>query len=55
MLQFAHGNIFLCEDSFCNVVSMKTILRELASGLKINFHKSMLAEINVEGILLCVM
>ena len=42
ILQFADDTIFLCEDSFNNVVTLKVILRgfELASGLKINFHKS---------------
>ena len=45
LLQFADDNLFFCEDSFTNVVTLKAILRgfELASGLKINFHKSKLA------------
>jgi len=49
ILQFADDTLFLCEDSFSNVVTLKAILRgfELASGLKINFHKSKLAGINV--------
>jgi len=39
----------MCEDSFSNVFTLKAILRcyELASKLKINFHKSMMAGINV--------
>jgi len=51
ILQFADDTIFLCEDSFNNVVTLKAILRgfELASGLKINFHKSMFAGINVQS------
>ena len=49
ILQFADDTLFLCEDSFDNVVTMKAILRgfKLASGLKINFHKSKLGGINV--------
>ena len=51
ILQFADDTIFLCEDSFNNVVTLKAILRgfELASGLKINFHKSKLVGINVQS------
>jgi len=50
MLQFADNALFMCEDSFSNVFTIKTILRcfELVSGLKINFHKSKLASINVD-------
>ena len=50
ILQFADDTIFLCEDSFNNVVTLKAIIKgfELASGLKINFHKSKLAGINVQ-------
>ena len=50
MLQFADDTLFLCEDSFLNVFTIKTILRcfELVSGLKINFHKSKLVGINVD-------
>ncbi|XP_068479065.1 uncharacterized protein [Phaseolus vulgaris] len=50
VLQLADDTLFLCEDSFRNVITMKAILRgyELASGLKINFHKSKVAGINVE-------
>jgi len=49
LLQFADDTLFFCEDSFTNVVTLKAILRgfELASGLKINFHKSKLAGLNV--------
>jgi len=51
LLQFADDTLFFCEDSRSNVFIMKTILRgfELASGLKINFHKSKLAGINVQN------
>jgi len=49
ILQFADDTVFLCEDSYPNVVTLKAILRgfEVASGLKINFYKSKLAGINV--------
>ena len=49
-LQFADDTLFFCEESWSNVVIMKSILRgfELASGLKINFHKSRLAGVNVQ-------
>ena len=49
ILQFADDTLFLCEESHRNVVTMKAILRgfELASGLKINFHKSKIAGVNV--------
>ena len=48
-LQFAYDTLFLCEESHSNVVTIKAILRrfELASGLKINFHKSIIAGVNV--------
>jgi len=50
-LQFADDTLFFCEESWSNVITMKAILRgfELASGLKINFHKSKLAGINVQS------
>ena len=50
MLQFADDTLFLCEDSFLNVFTIKTILRcfELVYGLKINFYKSKLVGINVD-------
>ena len=49
ILQFADDTLFFYEDSFSNVVTLKAILRgfEVASGLKINFHKSRIAGINV--------
>jgi len=51
ILQFADDTLFLCEDSLDNVITLKAILRgfELASGLKINFHKSRLVGINVQS------
>jgi len=51
VLQFADDTLFMCEDSYTNVFTMKVIFRccELASGLKINFHKSMLTGINVDS------
>ena len=50
MLQFADDTLFMCEDSFSNVFTIKTILRcfELVSGMKINFHKSKLEGLNVD-------
>jgi len=49
MLQFADDTLFMCEDSYANIFTIKAILRvfELASGLKVNFHKSKLAGIKV--------
>jgi len=51
ILQFADDTLFLCEDTFGNVLTLKAIMRgfELASGLKINFHKSRLEGINVQS------
>ena len=53
-LQFADDTLFFCEESWSDVIIMKTILRgfEIASGLKINFYKSKLAGINVQDHLL---
>jgi len=50
ILQFADDTLFLCENNLNNVITLKVILRgfELASGLKINFHKSKLAGINIQ-------
>ena len=50
ILQFAYDTLLMCEDNVQNVLTIKAILRcyELASGLKINFHKSNLAIINIE-------
>ena len=49
MLQFADDTLFMCEDSFSNIFTIKAILRmfEMGSGLKVNFHKSKLARIKV--------
>jgi len=58
ILQFADDTLFFCTDSFSNVVTLKAILRgfELAFGLKINFHKSKIAGINVHrNNILCYM
>ena len=51
ILQFADDTLFLCEESHSNVVTLKAILRgfEIASGLKVNFHKSKIAGVNVGG------
>ena len=39
LLQFADDTLFMCEDSFSNVFTIKAILRvfELASGSKLTF------------------
>jgi len=46
MLQFADDTLFMCEESVSNIFTIKTILRvfELASGRKVNFHKSKFEE-----------
>ena len=48
-LYHSDDTIFFCEDLYSNVITIKAILRcfELASGLKVNFHKSKLTGINV--------
>jgi len=50
ILQFADDTFFMCEDSFSNIFTIKTILRcfVLVSGLKINFQKSKLVRVNVD-------
>jgi len=50
LLQFADDTMFMCEDSFSNVFTIKAILRvfELASGLKVNFYKSKITGLQVE-------
>jgi hypothetical protein len=48
-LQFADDTLILGEKSWSNVRSMRAVLLlfEAASGLKVNFHKSMLTGVNV--------
>lgn len=50
LLQFVDDTIFF-KESPRECITLKTILRcfELASGLKVNFHKSSLASINVKN------
>jgi len=50
ILQFTDDALFLCEESHSNVVTMKAILRgfEIASSLKINFHKSKIVGVNAD-------
>jgi len=50
LLQFADDTLFMCEDSFPNIFTIKAILRvfELASGLKVNFYKSKMAGLKVD-------
>ena len=51
ILQFADDTLFFCEDKINNVITLKAILRgfELASGMKINFHKSKLIGIHIQS------
>ena len=51
ILQFTDDTLFFCEDNISNVITLKAIPRgfELASGLKIDFHKSKLAGINIQS------
>ncbi|XP_028058428.1 uncharacterized protein LOC114262269 [Camellia sinensis] len=46
-LQFADGSLLFCEAKLSEVLYLKRILRcfEIASGLKINYHKSVLCGI----------
>ena len=57
MFQFADDTLFMCEDSFSNIFTIKAILRcyELVSGLKINFYKSKLAALMLIGTPLILM
>jgi len=47
-LQFADDTLLLAEKSWANVQSMRTVLIifDQISGLKVNFHKSMLTGVN---------
>jgi len=49
MLQFSYDTLFFCKPSSNDLVVIKSILRcfELASSLKINFHKSKLGGVGV--------
>ena len=49
MLQFADNTLFFCKPGVKNIVAIKSILRcyEIASGLKVNFHKSELGGIGI--------
>jgi len=48
-LRFADDTLLLAEKSWANVRSMRAVLiiSEQVSGLKVNFHKSMLTGVNV--------
>lgn len=50
ILQFADDTLFMCQDNYQSVLTIKAILKcyELAFRLKINFKKSKLAAVNVE-------
>jgi len=47
--QFADDTIFFCEPSYHNVLVVKAILRsfEVVSGLRVNFHKSVVGSVGI--------
>jgi len=49
MLQFVDDTIFVCNEEIQNIMVIKSILRcfEIASGLKVNFHKSKIGSIGI--------
>ena len=49
LLQFADDTLLFCQPTYENVLTFKAILWrfELASGLKVNFHKSQVGGIGV--------
>lgn len=51
ILKFANDTILLCEASWDNLWTIKTIFRsfELVSGLKVNFFKSCMLDINTDA------
>ncbi|CAL5432957.1 unnamed protein product [Camellia sinensis] len=50
-LQFADDSLLFCDADLSEVLNLKRILRcfEVASGLKINYHKSVLCGIGISG------
>ena len=48
-LQFADDTLLLGEKSWANVLALRVVLTLFAdmSGLKVNFHKSLLVSINI--------
>ncbi len=54
-LQFANDTLLLGEKSWANVRALRAVLTLFAdmSGLKVNFHKSLLVGINILGIFGC--
>jgi len=50
-LQFANDTLIIGEKSWLNVCSMRAVLMlfEETSGLKVNFHKSMLTGVNISN------
>jgi len=49
LLQFADDTIFFCKPSCYNVLVVKVILRsfEVVSGLRVNFHKSVVGLVGI--------
>ena len=50
-LQFADDSLLFCEAEFSEVLTLKRILRcfEVVSGLKINYHKSVICGVGIPG------
>lgn len=49
LLQFADDTIFLCDGKESNLCCLKAILRSFeTSGLRVNFAKSNVVDINIE-------
>jgi len=49
LLQFVDDTIFFCEPLYHNVLVVKAILRsfEVVSGLRVNFHKSVVGSVGI--------
>ena len=49
IFQFADDNVFFNKASLENIITIKSVLRcfELASDLKINFHKSKIGKLGI--------
>lgn len=50
ILQYADDTIIMCKNTRENLWCLKSVLRifEMASGLRVNFHKSCLVGMNVD-------
>ena len=56
LLQFENDTIFFCKPSYHNVLVVKAILRsfEMVSGLRVNFHKSVVGSVGISQLDLLV-